>query len=184
MECPGAFHYGAPMRVQEIISAPKTILDWGKAQQGNMGPSIFPLQKRKKQTYRLGGSYRWRLIKFEALGNKFRLLIAFSTQLDRYQAILGKEVGADLSVLMEYSYEHGGWHVHASCGDTHSAPSGVMRGPWIRRIPKGRNFHRRTEYTKYEAGMSDNVALQIAIDRFNLGNERGTLFATGNGGPS
>lgn len=102
------------MRVQDIISAPKKILDWGKTQQGNMGPSVFPLQKRKKQSYRLGNNYRWRLIKFEALGHKFRLLIAYSTQFERYQALLGREVGTDISVLMEHSYEHSGWHVHVA----------------------------------------------------------------------
>jgi hypothetical protein len=30
--------------------------------------------------------------------------------------------------------------------------------------------------------MSDNAALQIAIERFNLGKEQGTLFDTGHGG--
>jgi hypothetical protein len=57
-----------------------------------------------------------------------------------------------------------------------------MRGPWIRRLPIGRNFHRRTVYTTYDAGMSDNAALQIAVERFNLVKERGTLFDTGHGG--
>lgn len=35
----------------------------------------------------------------------------------------------------EYHSTHGGWHVHAGCGDTTLIPVGRYKGPWKRRIP-------------------------------------------------
>jgi len=126
------------MRVQDIIKAYKEIIDWGKPQQGTMAASIFPLSKRKRQSLKLGSRYRWRLVKFQALERSFRLLIAYHTLFDNYEAYLAVEVGQDLCVLASYSYHgtHPGWHMHVGCGDTNSLPVGVLRHPWFRRIPK------------------------------------------------
>jgi len=170
--------YYNQMRVQDVIKAPKKITNWGKAEEGPMGPSVFPMSKRKRNSYRLGTVYRWRLIKFQALNRDFRLLIAYHTQIDKYLSLLGEEVEGDLKLLAEFSYDpsHCGWHVHATCGDISDVPLGVMKGPWQRRIPTARGFHRRTAYTPSGNEMTDNTALQIAVDRFNLVLEEGSLF--------
>jgi len=92
--------------------------------------------------------------------------------------MLGEEVDGDLRLLAEFSYDpsHGAWHIHASCGDTSDVPVGVMKGPWQRRIPKARKFHRRRDYATRGNEMTDNRALQIAVVRFNLGSEKDSLF--------
>ena len=170
------------MRVQEILRASKTITDWGKPQQGNMGAAILPMSKRPKRCYQLGNVWRWRLIKFIALNQRFRILVTYHIHVDKYQAFLAMEVGGDCRLLAEYAYDpsHGAWHFHATCGDTNKTPTGVMKGPWQRRIPKARSFHRRVEYTRSGA-MSDNEALQIATRAFKLELIKGTLFETKDG---
>ncbi len=165
------------MRVQDILKASKQITDWGKPQQGNMGPAVLPMSRRPKRSYRLGSVWRWRLIRFDALGQRFRLVVCYHTQIDKYQAFLAGDVGKDCRLLAEYAYDpsHGAWHFHVTCGDTSKTPTGVMKGPWQHRIPKARGFHRRVEYTQSGA-MNDNEALQIAIRVFRLDLMTGSLF--------
>lgn len=168
------------MRVQDIIKASKLVVDWGKPKLGGMMASVFPLSKRKRQSLRLGSLYKWRLIKFQALGETFRLLVAYHTKFDNYEAYLGAEVGPgpDLRLIATYSYHgtHPGWHMHAGCGDMRTLPIGVLRHPWLRRIPQSRSFVRRTEYVPRGGHMDDNMALYIAVERFNLYNKDDDLF--------
>jgi hypothetical protein len=167
------------MRVQDIIRAHKDKVDWGKPQQGGMTPSIFPLSKRKKQSLKLGCSYRWRLVRFDTLAESFRLLIAYHTLFENYEAYLAMEAGQDLRVIASLSYHgtHPGWHMHAGCGDTRKLPVGVLRHPWFRRLPAAKKFVRNVEYVPGGSQMNDAMALQIAAERFNLHNRAGDLFS-------
>lgn len=167
------------MRVQDIIKAQKEAVDWGKPQQGGMTPSIFQLSKRKRQSLKLGSCYRWRLVKFQALGEAFRLLIAYHTLFENYEAYLAVECGQDLRVIASLSYHgtHPGWHMHAGCGDTRRLPVGVLQYRWFRRLPAAKKFVRKIEYVAGGGHMNDNVALQIAAERFNLHNRADDLFS-------
>jgi hypothetical protein len=149
-----------------------------------MPPGAFPMSRQPKRSYRLGSVYRWRLIKFEALGATFRLLIAYRPDVEEYRSLLGMDVGEDSRVLAEYCYHgtHPGWHTHAACGDVRESPIGVMRWPEMRRRPRGRARHRRVEYVRSGKLMNDAHALDIAVTRFNLYGRGDDLFSRRTGG--
>jgi hypothetical protein len=71
-----------------------------------MPVSAFPLSRRRQSAFRLGTAYRWRLVRFEACGHKFRLLVAFSLTKEQYRATLALEGDRDLSVIASYEF-HG-----------------------------------------------------------------------------
>jgi hypothetical protein len=116
----------------------------------------------KIQAIPLGTS---RSLKFEALGEKFRVLIRLHEAKEQYAATLGMEVDGDLAILCVYEF-HGtepGWHCHLSCDPAKDVPTGIHRGPWIMRIPTGNSHHRRKKF-----GVSEANALTIAADRFRI----------------
>lgn len=170
--------YGAAMRVQDIIQGQKDILDWGVPKQGGMAASVFPMLKRRKGGLKFGTNHRWRLIRFETAGETFRLLVVYHVAVDEYVAYLGMEVGQDTRLIMEFAYHgtHPGWHTHVGCGDVAQLPVGMLRGPWMRRLPNARRFSRRRHYTPSGGIMTDQMALQIAANRFNLHSKIGDLF--------
>lgn len=166
------------MRAQDIINAQKDIFDWGIPKQGGMTSSAFPLLKRRKQGLRLGSNFRWRLIRFKSLQETFRILITYHTVVEHYTAYMGMEVGPDTRLIMEYAYHgtHPGWHTHTGCGDIRLLPIGMLRGPWLSRLPGARRFTRQKLYVPGGSGMTDQIALQIAAKRFKLHNKVGDLF--------
>jgi len=163
------------MRLREIIRIKKTVVDWGEWSDAKMPASAFSMSKRKGGGYRLGAKYRWRVIKFQAAGHNFRILVAFHQEIPNFQALLGMEVGNDMRLIADTSYHgtHPGWHVHATCDDFKSVPTGVYQGPWIRRFPNAKNFHRLTDYTFDQSDMSDDLALEIVKQRYNIPDEEG-----------
>jgi hypothetical protein len=165
------------MRAQDVINAQKDVFDWGTPKQGGMTASTFPLLKRRRQGLRLGNNFHWRLIRFTALQETFRVLITYHADIEHYTAYLGMEVGADTRLVMEYAYHgsHPGWHTHVGCGDIRKLPVGMLRGPWLLRLPGARRFSRRKLYTRGGV-MTDQIALQIAATRFNLHNTGSDLF--------
>lgn len=138
-----------------------------------MPSTAFPLSKRRGSSFRLGGSYRWRIVRFGACGNRFRLLVAFDIQKEAYRATLAIEGERDNSVLASYEFHgsHPGWHVLATCDDSSEVPQGVMIGPWQRRFPRARKRHRRTEFFVRD----DDTALDLAARFFCLHKAEGAL---------
>src|SRR6266851_5199311 len=114
------------LRAQDIRRANKNVVDWGKWQTGNMTAAVFPLSRRRGRSFRLGSAYRWRLIRFEAEGAAFRLLVAFSLEKQQYRATLALEGDRDMSVIASYDFHgtHPGWHLTAACGDIDAIPFG------------------------------------------------------------
>jgi hypothetical protein len=162
------------VRPQNIRVADKAVTDWGKWQTGGMPASAFPLSRRRGRSYRLGSAYRWRLIRFDALGSSFRLLLAFSLEKQQYRATLALDLDRDMSVVASYEFHgtHPGWHVAAACGDIENIPLGVMVGPWQRRIPNARHVHRNVDFTITD----DNSALETAAEFFGLHKVEGGLL--------
>jgi hypothetical protein len=131
-----------------------------------MSASAFPLSRRRQSSFRLGTAYRWRLVRFEACGHKFRLLLAFSLMKEQYRATLALEGDRDLSVLASYEFHgtHPGWHLLATCDDISAVPAGIMIGPWQKRFPRARSKHRLVEF-----GIKDDAtALNAAAKFFRL----------------
>jgi hypothetical protein len=161
------------VRVKDVLAAEKSHVDWGKWDERQMPATAFPLSKRRQQSFRLGSAYRWRVVRFRACDCQFRLLLAFSIAKEQYRATLALEGERDMSVLASYEFHgtHPGWHLAVTCEDIFSVPQGVMIGPWQRRLPRARSFHR---HTKFHA-TSDETALTIAADFFRLHATGGTL---------
>ena len=162
------------IRVQDIRRADKQITDWGKWQRGKMPRSAFPLSKPRNRAYRLGSAYRWRVVQFEAHGLAFRLLIAFSVEKEQYRAVLAFDAGRDMGILASYEFHgtHPGWHVLGACGDIERVPQGMMRGPWQRRFPKGRAYHRRKRFRVSD----EDSALTVAAEFYRIHKAEGVML--------
>ena len=161
------------MRLKDIIKAEKAVVDWGRWRAGGRMPkSAFCLSKPRGRYYRLG-AYRWRVVCFEALGAAFRLLIAYHRGKEQYRAVLAIERERDMAVLAQYEFHgaHPGWHVLATCDEVDDAPTGMMRHPWQRRLPRARGYHRRVNFRV----SSDDKALTVAAEFFRLHSAEGVL---------
>lgn len=130
-----------------------------------MTRSAFPLSKPRNRAYRLP-SFRWRVVCFDALGQSFRLLVAYNAGKEQYRAILAADYGRDMAVLAQYEFHgtHPGWHILASCDDIKDAPVGMMRHPWQRRIPRARGRHNQTNFKI----VNEDHALDRAASFFRL----------------
>jgi len=139
-----------------------------------MPVSAFPLSRRRQRSFRLGTAYRRRLVRFDACGHRFRLLLAFSIAKEQYRATLALEDDRDLSVLASYEFHgtHPGWHLLATCDDITTVPPGVMIGPWQRRLPKARERHRSMNFQVKD----DATALDVAARFFRLHRTEETLL--------
>lgn len=139
-----------------------------------MPSTAFPLSRRRGSCFRLGAAYRWRVIRFGACENRFRLLVAFNLQKQQYRAVLALEGERDNSVLASYEFHgsHPGWHVLVACADAADVPQGVMIGPWQTRLPGSRRRHRSTEFLVKD----DSTALDRAARFFCLHKAAGALL--------
>jgi hypothetical protein len=162
------------LRSQQIRSADKVVSDWGKWQTGGMQSSAFPLSKRRGRAYRLGSSYKWRVIQFSALGETCRLLIVYNADKEQYRATLAIERDRDMIVIasLEFHGTHPGWHLHGACGDVGAHPVGSLRGPLQRRFPMPRTTHRRHLF----GITSEGAALDVAAKFFRLHKTEGELI--------
>ena len=154
------------MRLKDIILANKTVTDWGTWQGGGSMPrTAFQLSKAKNRIYRQG-SYRWRIVRFEALNCSFRLLVTYHSGKEQYRAALAIEYDRDMAVLAHYEFHgtHPGWHMHVFCDKVEQAPTGLMRHPYQQRMPLPRGYHRREEF----GILNDDRALQVVADIFKL----------------
>jgi hypothetical protein len=152
------------MRVKDAIAARKKVLDWGNWREGGKVPrSAFYLVKSNQFSF--GKAYKWRVLRAEALGLFFRVLIAYDPRKEQYYAYLGMESGADIKLLISYEFHgtHPGWHVHSACGDIAEVPIGRQKGPWSHRIPKP-NRERKTNFRI----SNEPMALYAACRAFRL----------------
>jgi hypothetical protein len=162
------------LRGQQIRSADKVVSDWGKWQTGGMPQTAFPLSKRRGRAYRIGSSYKWRVIQFTALGETCRVLVLYNAAKEQYRATLAIERDRDMIVIasLEFHGTHPGWHLHGACGDIDSHPMGSMRGPLQRRVPGSRTTHRRHDFNVTNEG----TALDAAAKFFRLHKTEGELI--------
>jgi hypothetical protein len=135
------------MRLQDIIRAEKTDFEIGKWGDGHLPKKAMPLSKAGKRAYKIGHSWRWRFLNFTALGRRFVIRLIVNEGKAKASAHLAELRGSDSAVLACYEYHvdrETGWHLHAICGELENAPSGTLvHGPWVKRLPKADQEHRR-----------------------------------------
>ena len=158
------------MRLRDVIRAPKTEIKVGSWHNGKVPKAEFPLARG---ALRLGSSFEWCVVSFQALGAEARVLVLFNPLKMRYDASLGV-LGANgiVRLLCTYQYHAAepGWHVHAACDRVSLIPAGIFRGPWVRRIPKAGRYHGQLEF-----GIdTKKAALRFAFMRYRI-EEKGPL---------
>jgi len=152
------------MNVADIVRALKTDIVVGEWRSGHIPRTTFPLSLARPKNYKFGPEYKWRLVTFDCLRNSFRLLIILNEGKLIYRAILGMEVGQDLTVISHYEFHASepGWHCHVTFRDVDTLPQGVNRSH-LRRWPKPSVTPSRLEF-----GVKDSTALGIALARFRI----------------
>lgn len=158
------------MEVRQIVRSEKSVTELGSWKPGPIPQGVFRLSRAGRRSYCLGPKYEWRLIRFDAWGRNFRLLVAYRLEIEVYRAWLAVEEGGDLKVLARYEF-HGtepGWHCHAHCGDDSEIVAGTVKHFRERRLPIAGRCRRTT------FGVTDQNALTIAAEFFRV-NAKGVL---------
>lgn len=127
-----------------------------------MPSSAFPLSKAKLS---IRACYRWRVMKFECLQRRFRVLIAYRQDKEVFLAYLAEDLGSDMHMLARYEYHatHPGWHFHGNCA---GAPLVSGRLSLPDRVPLPRSRHRDQMFNV----SGDDAAHNKAISAFGLDN--------------
>lgn len=149
------------MNLKDFIRASKTNVDLGTWAEGHIPRSAFPMSRLKEKRYKYGPEYHWRVVKFDALEQRCRILILLNENKQIMRARFGVELNGDMVVLCDYEFHatEPGWHCHVTLDPVNSAPSGAARrekSKW----PK--NSSRR------EFGVVQANALTAAAERFNF----------------
>lgn len=124
--------------LKDVIRSDKSDLDLGQWQAGHIPHASFPLSHVKGSKYKFGQSYKWRVVKFSALNNNFRVLIIYNAGKQIFRSTLGIEKGRDIAILCNHEYHAGepGWHCHLTTGDSESLETGVRKPRQLKRWPK------------------------------------------------
>lgn len=104
------------MKVVDIIRATKTNVQVTNWENGTIPPKKYPLARRGRS---LGRGWRWRLVDFTALDQKFTLLVALSEEKEAYRCALSWHAKDGFRVLCHHELHtsHYGWHCHFFNGD-------------------------------------------------------------------
>lgn len=86
----------APISVADIIRSTKQDVKVGSWETGPIPKARFPLTRGKLS---LGRGWQWRTVTFSALGQKFVVLVAISSEKESYRATLAMHAGKTLKVV-------------------------------------------------------------------------------------
>lgn len=115
-----------PLSVADIIRADKQDVKIGEWDTGPISKAKFPLTRNKLS---LGRGWKWRVVTFNALQERFVVLVAISEEKESYRATLAMRSGKTLKVLCfhELHTDHWNWHCHLIRGNIHDTFPGVLR---------------------------------------------------------
>lgn len=146
----------------DFVRAEKFEVDEGVWTVGHINQSAFPLSKAKGKHYRFGSEYKWRVVRFRALGHKCRVLIIMNTRKLICRCTFAVEVKNDLAVLCNHEYhaDHPGWHCHLTRDRHDKVVPGVVRSRQ-RRWPGPKAIHSKLEFGLNEANALSHVAARF-----------------------
>lgn len=149
------------MNIKELIRAEKLDVDVGKWSFGHIPRSAFPMSKLKDKRYKYGPDYSWRVVRFNALGYKCRILILFNDSKQILRSRFGVDVNGDTVVLCDYEFHatEPGWHCHVTPEDHVRVPPGIARSD---KTKWPRNSSRKT------FGVEENSALTVVCEHFSV----------------
>lgn len=114
------------MELKKIIQAEKTVTSYGTWKCGTVPKATFPLRKKKLQQSK---EWFWRVVEFDALDEKFIVLIRLNEQIQEYYAYLGhmREDGMAVICSHDLHVSHKNWHCHFIRGDVTRVDTGYLR---------------------------------------------------------
>ncbi len=147
------------MELKDIIRAPKDGISLGDWKQGRIRYTDFPVAKAPSRAFRYGPAYRWRVIGFDALGVRCRVLVLFNYTRSIFRATLGVERQDGLVLICDHEYHatEPGWHCHVSKEAVEDVPTGLRRfhmRKWPRRPAASRRGNVTSETEAFEKAMS------------------------------
>lgn len=151
------------MRLVDVIRAEKTNVSVGGWQEGKIPPASWPLTS---SSLHLGRGFSWRVVKFDALGKKFRVLVAISPEKEAYRAVLALDGSKHLKVLCHHELHtsHWNWHCHFSPGPIGDILAGVWRdNDTFRAWPRF-----RINECSIEFSVTKESALSVAARRYRF----------------
>lgn len=142
----------------------------GPWQTGTVPKARFPLTRKKLS---LGRGWKWRVVNFAALGERFVVLVAISAERESYRTTLAMRSGKTLKVICHHELHtsHRNWHCHLVRGDVHDTFPGVLRDR--NRMSAWPSFSKR-ECT-VEFGVTEDSALSMAAERYRFAGGGGLL---------
>jgi hypothetical protein len=158
------------MLLIEFIRSDKSILFLGAWGEDKIRTKDFPLSRGKGKTFPLTRRYRWRVSILQACSRKFRLMVAYHTQLPEFLAVLAEDLSGDSRVLarLEFHQSHDGWHLHPFCDDSDLATAGIVKPLGTIRLPKQGANHRNRTLLGSGDKMNDACADKIVADFFRI----------------
>jgi hypothetical protein len=160
------------VKLRRVINGAKTITDAGSWKAGTKMPkTVFPLSRAG--SFKVTSRFNWRVISFECMGEKFKLLVYYRTDIESFHADLGREVGGDMLVMARYEFHatHPGWHMHCLCDSTGKVAG--RSGGTDRRMPRVGEFHKQCVF----GVATDRQAYEKAVKIFRLDKRSATPFA-------
>ncbi|SRR5216683_4825774 len=96
------------MNIKEVVRALKTDIHVGDWRAGHIPRTTFPLSHVREKHYKLGQEYRWRIVTFDCLQHRFRLLVVFNEGKQIYRTTLATEVERDLIANTSFMHRNRG----------------------------------------------------------------------------
>jgi hypothetical protein len=152
------------MDVVDIIKNTKSKPDLGEWREGHIPRSAFPLSRARNKNYKFGPEYKWRLITFDSIHHKCRVLLLLNEGKQICRMTLGVEINNGMTVLCQHEFHASepGWHCHVCFDQIENIPSGVNRSH-LKRWPKPETVHARVEFY-----VSQRNALSAAAEIFRF----------------
>jgi hypothetical protein len=155
------------MKPRDAIRARKRIVEAGswKVVTAKSAMPKSALSLSKGHSIQLGRNWHWRVDSVEADGMNFKILTAFHSETEEFQARLVVTQGDSGTVLaaLEYHGTHPGWHCHMPCCDIEDVEPGQGHPRSSHRFPRPEGKHRRVSFD-----MTDSMALARSFSFFRV----------------
>lgn len=151
--------------VWNLRGTAKTDIMLGSWSTTKLPRTALPLSKSKGRGYKLGTQWTWRLVTFRCQASLYRVLIAYDYGKEQFLAILGLDIEKDTKVIasIEHHGSHPGWHVHFATEDANTIPSGIIRGPWVRRKACSIGKPYTSDERQFQAQVFSNVCMAYGL---------------------
>lgn len=126
------------------------------------------MSRLKDKRYKFGPEYKWRVIKFDALGKKCRILVIFNEGKQILRARFGVDINGDMITLCDHEFHatEPGWHCHLTLEPVDRVSPGSARSD-KRKWPRSPS--------RQDFAVDSASALTVVAARFNL-NVQGELL--------